>query len=108
MDEIGDVARPTIADVLRQGRRSALAGRSHELAFLRQMATPRGPVVAYVHGPAGIGKTSLLSALAADFDADGIRNVRIQAGAVEPRATAIVMALGFTIEYQPVINALAH
>jgi hypothetical protein len=88
------VARPTIADVLRQGRRSALAGRSHELGFLRQMATPRGPVVAYVHGPAGIGKTALLSALAADFDEDGIRNVRIQAGAVEPRAAAIVMALG--------------
>jgi hypothetical protein len=88
------VTRTTIADVLRQERRSALAGRSAELGFLRQIAMSSGPLVAYVHGPAGIGKTALLSSVAGNFDSDGIRNIRIEAGAIEPRATAIVTALG--------------
>ena len=88
------MTRTTIADVLRQESRSALAGRNTELGLLQQMATPAGPVVAYVHGPAGIGKTALLSVLAADFDDLGIHNVRIQAGAIEPRAATITTALG--------------
>jgi hypothetical protein len=88
------VARTTIGDVLREGRRSALAGRAAELGFLRRMATSDGPLVGYVHGPAGIGKSTLLSALAASFDDDRIHNVRLHAGAIEPRAAAIVRALG--------------
>ena len=85
--------RPTIADVLRHGRRAALAGRGTELRFLRQMATSEGALVAHVHGPAGIGKTALLSALAASLDDDGVRYIRLAAGAVEPRPAAIVAAL---------------
>ncbi|MFL6551552.1 MAG: winged helix-turn-helix domain-containing protein [Povalibacter sp.] len=87
------MTQPTIADVLRRGRRSALAGRDIELRLLRQIAMPGGPLVAYVHGPAGIGKTALLSALAADFENDGVRHVRIQAGAVEPRPASVVSSL---------------
>ena len=88
------MARTTIGDVLREGRRSALAGRGAELGYLRRMAMRDGALVAYVHGPAGIGKSTLLAALAAGFDDDGVRHVRVVAGAVEPRAGAIVMALG--------------
>jgi DNA-binding winged helix-turn-helix (wHTH) protein len=103
------VTRQTIADVLRQGRRSALAGRSHELVFLRQMATPGGPVVAYVHGPAGIGKSALLAALAANLEDDGVRTCRIQAGAVEPRPAAIITALGEAFGHEvTTIAALAN
>jgi MoxR-like ATPase len=53
----------TIADLIRQGRRTALAGRDAELRLLRQVTAAGGPVVAYIHGPAGIGKTTLVSAL---------------------------------------------
>lgn len=63
------------------------------MALLRQLASNQGPVVAYVHGPAGIGKTALLAALAASLDDEGIRNVRIQAGAVEPRPAEILAAI---------------
>jgi hypothetical protein len=49
----------TIAELIRQGRRATLAGRDTELRLLRQVTAPGGPVVAYVHGPAGIGKTAL-------------------------------------------------
>src|SRR5689334_16327346 len=87
------VTTPTIADVLRSRRRSSLAGRDKELRLLQQLAMPDGPVVAYVHGPAGIGKTTLLSALAAEFDAAEIRNVCVQAGATEPRPESVVRTI---------------
>jgi len=90
----------TIADVLRSGRRSSLAGRSKELRLLQQLAMPGGPVVAYVHGPAGIGKTTLLSALAADFDDAGIRNVRVQAGATEPTPESVVRTIAQALRVQ--------
>jgi hypothetical protein len=102
------VTRTTIADVLREGRRATLAGRGAELGFLRQLAMPGGPVVAYVHGPAGIGKTALLSALAVNLHDARISHVRISACAVEPRAAAIVTALGkaFGVE-AATVDALA-
>jgi MoxR-like ATPase len=62
----------TIADLIREGRRSTLAGRNSELRALRQVTAPGGPVVAYVHGPAGIGKTALISALDACLEDEGV------------------------------------
>ena len=62
----------TIADLMRQGRRTTLAGRNAELGLLRQVTAPGGPVIAYVHGPAGIGKTALISALDACLEDEGV------------------------------------
>src|SRR5689334_3567410 len=90
----------TIADLLRWGRRMTLAGRSAELRLLRQATAPGGPVVAYVHGPAGIGKTALISALDACLEEDGVRRLHIAAGAVEPSPTAILTALGRAIDHE--------
>jgi DNA-binding winged helix-turn-helix (wHTH) protein len=84
----------TIADLIRQGRRTTLAGRNAELRLLHQVTAPGGPVVAYVHGPAGIGKTALISALDACLENEGVRRLHIAAGAVEPSPTAILTALG--------------
>src|ERR1700756_3420270 len=84
----------TIADLIREGRRSTLAGRNSELRLLSQVTAPGGPVVAYVHGPAGIGKTALISALDASLEDEGVRRLHIAAGAVEPTPTAILTALG--------------
>ena len=88
------MAATTIADLIRQGRRTALAGRDAQLRLLRQVTAPGGPVVAYVHGPAGIGKTALMSALDACLADEGVRRLHIAAGAVEPTPTAILTALG--------------
>jgi hypothetical protein len=88
------MAPATIADLVRQGRRTALAGRDAELRLLRQVTAPGGPVVAYVHGPAGIGKTALISALDACLETEGVRRLHIAAGAVEPTPGAILTALG--------------
>src|SRR5215470_18634947 len=84
----------TIADLIRQGRRTTLAGRNAELRLLRQVTAVGGPVVVYVHGPAGIGKTALISALDACLEDEGVRRLHIAAGAVEPTPTAILTAFG--------------
>ena len=83
----------TIADLIRRGRGSALAGRDAELRLLRQVAAPDGPIVAYLHGPAGIGKTALVSALDAGLEDSGVRRLHIAAGAVEPTPAAILTTL---------------
>src|SRR4051794_3783930 len=88
----------TIAGLIRQGRRTALAGRDAELRLLRQVTAAGGPVVAYIHGPAGIGKTTLVSALDACLADQGVRRLHIAAGAVEPTPTAILMAIGGVLD----------
>jgi Transcriptional regulatory protein, C terminal len=90
----------TIADLIRRGRRTTLAGRNAELRLLRQATAPAGPAVAYVHGPAGIGKTALISTLDACFENEGVRRWHIAAGAVEPTPTAILTALGKFIDHE--------
>jgi Transcriptional regulatory protein, C terminal len=90
----------TIADLIRQGRRNTLAGRDAELRLLRQVSAPGGPVVVYVHGPAGIGKTALISALDVSLDDAGVRRLHIAAGAVEPIPTAIVTAFGAALGHE--------
>jgi hypothetical protein len=90
----------TIAGLIRQGRRTALAGRDAELRLLRQVTAAGGPVVAYIHGPAGIGKTTLVSALDACLEDQGVRRLHIAAGAVEPTPTAILMALGSVLGHE--------
>jgi hypothetical protein len=88
----------TIADLVRHGRRTTLAGRSAELRLLRQVTAQGGPVVCYVHGPAGIGKTALISVLDACLEDEGVRRVHIAAGAVEPTPKAILSALGRSLD----------
>jgi DNA-binding winged helix-turn-helix (wHTH) protein len=90
----------TIGGLIRQGRRIALAGRAAELRLLRQVTAAGGPVVAYIHGPAGIGKTTLVSALDACLEDDGVRRLHIAAGAVEPSPTAILTALGRVVDHE--------
>jgi hypothetical protein len=90
----------TIADLIRQGRRTTLAGRDVELRLLRQVTAPAGPVVVYVHGPAGIGKTALISALDACLEDERVRRLHIAAGAVEPTPTAILSAFGGVLGHE--------
>lgn len=85
----------TIADLVRAGRRSSLAGRDSELRLLRQVTAPGGPIVVYLHGPAGMGKTALVSALEATLrEDDGVRGLKIAAGSVEPTPSTILAAMG--------------
>jgi hypothetical protein len=60
----------TLGALLRE-QAGAIAGRECELAALGRLLEPGGPVVAYVHGLAGVGKTTLLHAFAARARAAG-------------------------------------
>src|SRR5580704_9711468 len=85
---------------IRRGRLTTLAGRDAELRLLRQVTAPGGPVVVYVHGPAGIGKTALVAALDACLEDAGVRRLHIAAGAVEPTPTAILTAFGKALGHE--------
>lgn len=83
----------TIADLLERGSAENLIGRTRELALLSELLAPSGPVVAYVHGPYGIGKSALLAALQTPLAFRGIYNVRIDGNAVAPQPEAVIRAI---------------
>jgi hypothetical protein len=83
----------TIADLLERGSAENLIGRTRELALLGELLAPGGPVVAYVHGPYGIGKSALLAALHTPLALRGVRSVRIDGDAVEPQPEAVIAAV---------------
>ena len=66
----------TLGALLEQ-QTGALTGRTSERAQLSRLLAPGGPVVAYVHGLAGVGKTALLHAFAADARAAGWATVEL-------------------------------
>jgi hypothetical protein len=72
---------------------AAITGRDHERAQLRRLLEPDGPVVAYVHGLAGVGKTTLLHAFAADARAAGFATVEIDGHVDYPTQGTLLAAI---------------
>jgi hypothetical protein len=64
---------------LLEARAGALAGREPERARLHALLEPGGPVAGYLHGLAGVGKSTLLHAFAADARAAGAVTVELDA-----------------------------
>ena len=71
----------------------AITGRDRELAQLRRLLEPHGPVVAHVHGLAGVGKTTLLHAFAADARAAGFATVEIDGHVDYPTQGTVLAAI---------------
>jgi DNA-binding winged helix-turn-helix (wHTH) protein len=71
----------------------AITGRERERAQLQRLLAPGGPVVAYVHGLAGVGKTTLLHAFAADARAAGVATIQLDGHVVYPTQGAFLAAL---------------
>jgi len=88
-------ARFNIGDRLRAKAEKRFVGRESELAELaRALATESGVTQLYfVHGPGGIGKTTLLEHLKGDAMRAGIVCASIDASAISPTPTAIVTAI---------------
>jgi adenylylsulfate kinase-like enzyme len=61
-----------------------ITGRERERAQLRRLLDPGGPVVAYIHGLAGVGKTTLLHAFAAEAREAGAVTVELDGHVVPP------------------------
>jgi hypothetical protein len=86
---------------------AALTGRDRERAQLRRLLEPGGPVVAYVHGLAGVGKTTLLHAFASDARAAGFATVEIDGHVTYSTQGAFLAALtGSPSNEPPALDAV--
>src|ERR1700757_1859562 len=75
-------------------RASALIGRERERAALLELVERDMPLVAFVHGIAGVGKSTLLHAAAVDARARGTLVVALDGRAFEPTERGFLTSLG--------------
>ncbi len=70
-----------------------VVGRDDELAVLRQLLDDPGPLIVYVHGLAGIGKTALVDAFAGEARAHAATVLRLDCRSMEPTERGFLDAL---------------
>ena len=83
---------PTVAQLLDE-RANALVGRDRELTALLRLIDADGPQVAYVHGVAGAGKSTLVRAFGARARARGAATLQLDGADVEPTRRGLENAL---------------
>jgi len=76
----------------------ALVGRGRERAALLDLVERDTPIVAFVQGIAGVGKTTLLRAAAADARARGAAVVTLDGRTFEPTERGFLTALGDALD----------
>ena len=72
---------------------SRLVGRDDELGVLRQLLGQSGPLVVFVHGIAGVGKSALAHAFEIAARADGATVLRLDCRSIEPTERGFLAAL---------------
>jgi predicted ATPase len=82
-----------LGDIVSERALAAFAGREREVKALLELFEKGGPLALYVHGVAGIGKSSLLEVFAARVRASGGRVLRIDCRAVEPTVHGLLTEL---------------
>lgn len=83
-----------LRDRLERQVRRGVVGREQELDLLSKCLGPDGPVVAFVHGIPGIGKSALLQAFASRAREAGTRVLRVDGESVEPSEPGFLHRLG--------------
>lgn len=98
-----EAAPGTVGAILAERRRNHVVGRERELELFRTaLATPIPPFsVLNIHGPGGIGKTTLLDRFADLAVAAGAKVLRIDGRDLAPTAAAIVDVLGSHLDATP-------
>lgn len=86
--------KQTIGDLLCASEGAPDAWRQAELARLESCLADSGPLVAWIHGPDGCGKSSLLRAFCERAKATGAATIRIDCRTVEPTTQGLLAALG--------------
>jgi hypothetical protein len=89
---VPSASHATVAELL-DARASELVGRERELAVLSRLLEPAGPVVAFVHGVAGAGKSTLARAFTVRARAAGADALLLDGADVEPTARGLHAAL---------------
>jgi hypothetical protein len=90
----------TLGDVLTEHRRQRFVGRSAEIELFRAAlddATDPPLSVLHIHGPGGVGKTSLLQALGVVAAGAGATVARLDGHDLEPSPVSVLEALGETL-----------
>lgn len=87
----------SVRDVLERRSSASFVGRRHELGVLLDALSGEAPLVLYVHGIPGIGKSALLDAFAARARTRGASVVRVDGGTVEPTSAGFLAALGAAV-----------
>jgi hypothetical protein len=92
-----------LLDRLRNRAAERFVGRRAELALIEEALVVEPPPVAVfiVHGPGGIGKTSLLERARASAAAHGIDSLRLDARNIEPTPQGLLRALGAALGIAP-------
>lgn len=80
--------------VLARARRDRLRGRADELARLHRWVRTPELLVAVLHGPGGVGKSTLLDAFGYDLEADGRAVVRLDGADLDPSPAGFLAAVG--------------
>lgn len=89
----GPMRRRTLQSTLDQ-RARALIGRERERAALLDLVEREMPLVMFVHGIAGVGKSMLLQAAAVDARARGALVVALDGRTFEPTERGFLTSLG--------------
>lgn len=92
----GQETSQTVGDLFAASRRRLLVGRTAELALLGRFLDDRQKVMAYVHGPGGVGKTSVLDAFIADATDAGRWVSRLDCADLEPTVPGFLRAVHST------------
>lgn len=100
---VGDRHEPLagarIADRLASARRRRFVGRDREIEFFRSVLRAEDPpfVAVHVHGPGGVGKTTLLDEFAREAAEAGRGVVRIDGRNIEASPAGFLVALGHAL-----------
>jgi hypothetical protein len=84
---------PRVRDLLDRQVAGTFVGRAEELCWLHDILADDGPVVVYLHGIAGIGKSRLLSAFVQAARAEGVTVVRLDCRGIEPTEAGLLSEL---------------
>lgn len=87
----------SLGDLLEQRASATFVGRLEERASLLQLLEPDGPLVAFVHGIAGVGKSTLLDAFTRDAREHGATVVRLDCRSIEPTEAGFLAALAAAV-----------
>src|ERR1700733_9600847 len=90
----GQCIMPRVRDLLDRHETGSFVGRIEELCSLHDILADDGPVVVYLHGIAGIGKSRLLGAFVQAARAEGATVVRLDCREIEPTEAGLVGELG--------------
>ena len=76
---------------------TGLVGRDLERTFLHHVLDADGPLVVFVHGIGGVGKSALVEAFAGEARARGAIVLRFDCGAIEPTARGFLDAIATAV-----------